>query len=187
VLEAGEYRLKFLARENQEGKMGTFEARFQIPLLGGEERGLRMSSVVWSGQREPLARAVGSVRNTRKTLELHPLIQENRKLIPSITRVFRRDQPLYVYCEVYDPGTDPGAKSPSVTAALSIYRGRVKTFESPPVRVTAFIPGRPQTIPVQLQASLDRLRPGQYTCQLTVVDEWGKKVAFPRSPLLLLP
>src|SRR5260221_5086931 len=30
----------------------------------------------------------------------HPLIQEGRKLVPSITRVYRKDQSLFVYLEV---------------------------------------------------------------------------------------
>jgi hypothetical protein len=31
------------------------------------------------------------------------------------------------------------------------------------------------------------LTPGQYTCQVSVVDTTGKKFAFPRSPMVLLP
>ena len=46
--------LRFLARENQNGKMGTFEMKFTVPDLSKQSSAVRMSSVVWSNQREPL-------------------------------------------------------------------------------------------------------------------------------------
>ena len=36
TLAPGDYRLKFLARENQTGKMGTFETTFKVPDLAHE-------------------------------------------------------------------------------------------------------------------------------------------------------
>jgi VWFA-related protein len=187
MLPAGQYRLKFLARENQTGKMGTFETGFAIPDLSSEKGSLRMSSVVWSSQREPLAAAVGSADNQKKLLAANPLIQEGQKLVPSITHVFRKDQNLYVYFEVYDPSADPDAKTPSVAANLSFYQGRVKAFESAPVRLTQLAASRSSTLPIQFQLPLAKLGPGKYTCQVSVVDELGRKFSFARTPLVLLP
>lgn len=65
TLPPGEYRLKFLARENQTGKMGTFETTFQAPDLA-KSNTLHISSVIWSGQREPLSAAVGSAESQKK-------------------------------------------------------------------------------------------------------------------------
>ena len=44
--------------------------------------------------RDPKRRLVGSAdpKDKEKLLASHPLVQDGRKLIPSITRVFRRDQ-----------------------------------------------------------------------------------------------
>jgi hypothetical protein len=42
-------------------------------------------------------------------------------------------------------------------------------------------------IPVEFQAPLERLQPGEYTCQVNVIDQAGTKFAFARSPLVLLP
>jgi hypothetical protein len=36
---------------------------------------------------------------------------------------------------------------------------------------------------VQLQVPLKGLAPGRYTCQLNVIDEVGRKFAFPRQAL----
>lgn len=187
LLSPGAYRFKVLARENRTGKMGTFETEFQVPDLASQSASLRLSSVVWSSQREPLAAAVGSAEKKDKLLDSHPLVQDGHKLIPSITRVFRRDQNLHVYFEVYDPALEPAQKTPSVAATVSFFRGRTKVFESTPVQATSIPASRSRAVPVQFQLSLATLRPGQYTCQVNIVDEVGRKAAFPRARLVLLP
>ena len=188
VLSPGSYRIKFLVRENLTGKMGTFEARFSVPdLAETAEDALRLSSVVWANQREPLSAAVASAANDKKLLGAHPLIRDGQKLVPSVTRVFRKNQNLYVYFEVYDPGRAGADETPSVSATLSLYRGQTKAFESDPVRVNQTVAGRPGTVAFQFQAPLARLHAGRYICQVNIVDEIGRKFAFPRAPLVLLP
>jgi len=187
TLPPGKYKLKFLARENQTGKMGTFETQFTIPDLTVRRDVLAMSSVVLSNQREPLSAAVGSATNKKKLLDIHPLVADGQKLIPSITRVFRKDQNMFVYFEVYDPVTDPAQKTPSVAATMAFYRGKVKISESEPIRVTQAPKARPHMAPFQFQAPLAKLAPGRYTCQVNVVDELGRKFAFARAPVVVTP
>ena len=62
------------------------------------------------------AAAVGSAQGNRRAMAFHPLISDGQKLVPSITRVFRKDQNLYAYFEVYDPTLDPDGKTPAVAA-----------------------------------------------------------------------
>lgn len=183
VLPPGDYKLKFLARENADGKMGTFETRFTIPDLSATADTVRMSSVVWSNQREPLRSQVGAAEKLKKAANRHPLIQNGQKLAPSITRVYRQNQRLYVYFEVYDPAKEQ--EFPSVSANLTIYRGKRKVFESTPVRLTQFSTERPSTLAFQFQTTLSQLKPGDYTAQINVVDEQGRKFAFSRAPLIL--
>jgi hypothetical protein len=187
TLAPGEYRLKFLARENQTGKMGTFETTFKVPDLSAKTDDLRLSSVVWSSQRQALAEAVGSADINKKTLAANPLIENNRKLIPSITRVFRKAQNLYVYLEAYDPVQDPIDRKPNLLASVSFFKGRVKAFETDPVKLDQTSATRPNVLPIEFQVPLAKLTPGQYTCQVSVVDQTGKKFAFPRAPMVLLP
>ncbi len=131
----GTYTLKFLARENETGKMGTYETKFVIPDLAPDKPDvLKTSSVIWSSQRQVMKESLASADPRKKILESDPLVQDGKKLIPSITHVFRKDQNLYVYMEVYDPGVDASQK-PSVSATLSFYRGNTKSFESAPVRL----------------------------------------------------
>jgi VWFA-related protein len=182
----GKYRLKFLARENQGGKMGTFETDFVVPNLNADSKGLRVSSVVWSGQRQPVAEAIGAGAN-QKLLVNHPLVQDGQKLIPSITRALSTKQNLFVYFEVYDPAQQSGAKTARVVAEVTFYRQGRKAFESAPVQLSALSPNRQGTMPVQFQVPLSSLKPGRYTCQVSVIDENARKFEFLRAPLVVLP
>ena len=182
TLQPGAYTIKVLARENSTGKMGTYEGKFVIPNLNAAAIGsLRVSSVVWSNQREPMKSAVGGVSYDRKGSDSDPLIQDGQKLIPNILRVFRTDQNLYVYMEVYDP-----APTPSVAAALTFYRGRVKAYTSAPVRLTETMSDRAGVMPVRFQIPLSALAPGKYTCQVNIIDEKAGRFAFPRTDLMVV-
>jgi hypothetical protein len=186
TLPPGEYSLKFVARENVTGKLGTFESKFVVPELSAETKWLRTSSVVWSNQREPLTAAVGRAEGDRKLMALHPLIQDGQKLLPSITRVYRQNQALYVYLEVYDPGLDADGKKPQINATLTLFRGKQKAFESEPLQVDQTAQKRAFVVPVQFQIPLSELKAGRYTCQVSLIDELGKKFAFSRAPMVLL-
>ncbi len=185
TLGPGSYTLRFLARENQSGKMGTFETKFAIPDLNAG-KSLRLSSVIWSNQKEPVTAAVGSAGVTKKLLEASPLVQDNHKIVPSITRVFRKDQTMYVYFEVYDPAMDPDRKLPSLSAQVELLLGAKSVYTSPPVRLAKLGTTRPGVAPFAFQIPLAKLPAGQYISQVNVIDENGRKFAFPRSEVVLL-
>ena len=187
TLPPGNFTLKFLARENETGKMGTYETKFVVPDLAPDRPDtLKTSSVIWSSQRQPVSESIATVVEKKKIADSDPLVQDGQKLVPSITHVFRKDQNLYVYMEVYDPGLD-AAQKPSVAATLSFYRGKTRSFESEPVRLDSFLPKRGQTLPVRFQAALAQLAAGRYTCQINLIDETGRKFAFQRTEIVILP
>lgn len=186
TLPPGKYIIRFLARENQTGKMGTYETPpFTIPDMS-TEKGLRISSVIYSSQKDPIAAAVGSAVNDKKALSADPLIQDGQKIVPSITGVFRKDQNMYVYFEVYDPSPDD-QKAPNVAAEVDLYRGARKVYTSAPLQVTKLSTARPGLAPFSFQIPLAKIATGQYTAQVTVIDETGKKFAFPRRAVIILP
>src|SRR4029077_21210761 len=65
LLAPGNYHLKFVVRENQSGRIGSFETDVQIPDL--RKTPLRMSSVVLSSLRVP---------STGKKTAGNPLVQD---------------------------------------------------------------------------------------------------------------
>ena len=184
TLPPGTYTLRFLARENETGKMGTFETRFTIPDLTAEQKYLPISSVVLSYQREKLDATLASAERDRKLIAANPLVRDNQKLIPSVTRVFRKDEEMYVYLEAYQPAAE---KTQMMVASVSFYRGKVKAFETTPLAITQGLNAKSKAVPVSLSVPLDRLQPGRYTCQVSVLAPDSRKFAVWRSNLVLLP
>jgi VWFA-related protein len=183
----GAYKLKFLTRENETGKMGTYEANIVVPDLATDQPAkIKTSSMVLSSQRQPLKSALAKADPNSKVETANPLVEDGQQLVPSITNVFRKDQNLYVYMEVYDPVLGAEQK-PSVAATLAFYRGKNKMFESEPVYLDSFLPQRGQTLPVRFQVPLSKLPTGVYTCQINLIDENGQKFGFQRAEIKVLP
>lgn len=187
TLAPGKYTLRFVARENGEGKVGTFETPFTVPDLSSD-RALRLSSIVLSGQR---SQQDAGVKNKKQLLAQDPLVDASgHKTVPNVTRVFQPGQDLYVYFEVYDPSVPenlpPNVRVSSVAADLALFDGSHKLLETQPVRINRADAKRPGVIPIRLQASLKDLKPGKYLCQVNVIDELGRKFAFPRAPVAVV-
>jgi hypothetical protein len=60
-----------------------------------------------------------------------------------------------------------------------------KAFEVAPLDATRVSDTRPEAVPVQFQLALKDLAPGEYTSQINIVDEVGRKFAFPRAPIVI--
>ncbi|MEP7366312.1 MAG: VWA domain-containing protein [Acidobacteriota bacterium] len=186
TLPPGEYRLKFVARENENGRLGTFETKFVIPDLATEQAWLRTSSVVWGSQRVPLEKTVGAATKNDKAAKNNPLVREGAKLVPSITKVIREGGELFVLFEVYEAGTTP-AQNIDIEASVSLFNRKGKALESEPVVLDIKADAKSPSVPVQLRVPLANLPPGDYLCQVSVVDKASGKFAFHRTPMVILP
>jgi hypothetical protein len=184
VLAPGPYTLKVVTRENVTGTMGTFETGFFVPDLDTELDYLPISSVLLSNHRENVAAMAPSGKNNRRKTERNPLVQDGEKLIPSVTRVFRTDQQMYVYLEAY---RQAAAAALPVTVRVGFYRGKVKAFESEPVELTGSFDTATGAVQVKLGVPLASLQPGKYTCQVSVLAPMDQKFAFWRAPMVVLP
>jgi VWFA-related protein len=169
TLTPGVYSIRFLVRENETGKMGTFETKFTVP-----EKPV-LSTVVWGSQLQAVKSAVGAAEKPKKWMENHPLVSGGQKLMPSVTKVFRNDQKLLGYLEMYD--------GPAAAATVSFFKDGRKVFESSPVQATAS--GRNAT-PLQIEVPLKGIPPGRYQCQVNVVDRAGQRFAWNRTPVTIV-
>ncbi len=177
-LPPGKYHLKFVVRENQTGRMGSFEADINLPEM--KKQPLKMSSIVLASLRQP----------TRKT---SPLVRDGQEYVPNISHVFRRNQHLYLLYEVYGPSRDkvsqnqPKGAKPGIDilSSLQLMQGATKVYETPLVQAKAVnVEGR-DAVAIELDVPLTDLKPGQYLCQLNVIDDVGGSFAFPRFAVLV--
>ncbi len=107
TLLPGKYNIKFLARDDETGRIGTFQTSFVIPNLNKENKRVALSSVVLSGQRAELKDAIYNASKQKERAKedaANPLVLNGLKLIPSVTRVFSKSRDLYVYLQAYQQG-----------------------------------------------------------------------------------
>jgi VWFA-related protein len=172
TLPPGQYRLKVVLRENQTGAIGSYERDVVVPDM--RRAPVKLSSVVLGTQTQAV-----SERNA-----VSPLARNGTMLVPSLTHVVATGQPLYFYYEVYEPAVVQSS-GPRLLTSIAFYRGKTKTYETPLVEVTKLdAPDRKAAI-FQYSVPASALKPGYYTCQVTVVDDVAGTFAFPRLPLLV--
>jgi VWFA-related protein len=185
TLLPGKYIIKFLARDDETGRIGTYQTTFVIPNLNKELKRIPISSVVLSSQRIELKEALyNAVKDKQKEETTNPLVQDGRKLIPSVTRVFSKSRDMYVYLQAYEP--DAPDYQPLV-GFVTFYRTQTKAFETQPTVVTGGLSTRLKTVPLSFSIATDQLSPGEYDCQVTVLDPTGHKAAFWRAPVMVVP
>jgi hypothetical protein len=91
---------------------------------------------------------------------------------------------MYVYLQAYEQNSE---KPEPLVAFVTFYRGQTKAFETAPLPVSDFVNNRLKTIPLKFDLSLEKLVPGRYNCQVTVLDPAAQKAAFWQAPVLLVP
>ena len=183
-LPPGKYHLKFVVRENQTGRMGSFETDLKVPDLKSQP--LKMSSIVLASQLQP----------AKKEATTNPLIRDGSEIIPNVTHVFSSAQHLRLYYEVYDPGkarAQQPAEAGTAKAGIhlltnvALFRGRSKVLESSMVELTELNARDREAGVFQLDLPLSPLKPGFYTCQVNVIDDAAGLFLFPRLALLIRP
>jgi len=186
TLLPGKYTIKILVRDAETGRIGTYQTAIVIPNLNKEEKRIAISSVVLSSQRQDMRDAVFNAAKDKNKAEIqqsvNPLVQDGMKLIPSVTRVFTRGQDMYVYLQAYQQNVETAHP---LIAFVSFYKGQTKAFETPPLQVTESLNNRLKTMPLKFSFSLQKLPPGEYLCQVTVIDASGEKAAFWQAPVML--
>ncbi|MGH9451766.1 MAG: VWA domain-containing protein [Terriglobia bacterium] len=192
VLPPGTYKLKVVARENQTGKMGTFEEPLVLPTVAKGPTNLAVSSIVVSNEISsvPLSRprrgpwAMGAEDN--------PLDMGSKSILPSVTRVFRTNQNLYIYLQSY--GGRPGASVKSrgkraaapPSVALVFFRNGVQISAAGPYPAQTGKSTQSGNASYLTQIPLSKFPPGRYWMQVNVLDPSANQVAFARVPLAIM-
>jgi VWFA-related protein len=204
TLLPGKYSIKFLARDDETGRIGTFQTTFVIPNLNKEAKRIPISAVVLSSQRVDLGDAIydaGKAKDRAKNNAVDPLVHDGKRLIPSVTRVFSTGHRMYVYFQAYKPpspsaqslpnaqlaaSAQPPSSAQSLFAFVSLYLDGKKLFETSPQAVVPSLADRLGTMSLSFDLGVDELPRGSYDCQVTIVDPSAQKVAFWRTAISLV-
>ncbi len=195
TLLPGKYSIKFLARDDETGRIGTYETTFTIPNLNKEEKRIPISSVVLSSQRVELNQALydaAKAKDRQKDDSVNPLVQDGKKLIPSVTRVFSTTREIYVYLQAYKQSAipQPPAAAPNNSqffAYVALFQEGKQVFQTSPISIAPSATNRLGTMPLSFSLGVNSLPAGQYDCQVTILDPQSQKANFWRAPILLVP
>lgn len=197
ALAPGTYEIKFVVRENETGRMGSFQANVTVPEYKKDQ--LKLSSIVLSSQRVPF---------TKKSND--PLISDGVEWIPNVPHVFQQGQHMFLLYQVYDPARaqagesasgqaqhgragmknrdgDAGGSSIRVLTNLELMDNSVKALETPLVAATRLNLPQQNGVGFVVDVPLANLAPGIYTCQVNVIDDAAGSFSFPRLALLVRP
>lgn len=178
VLPPGNYKMKFVVRENQSGHMGSFVSDIAVPDLKKETSPVKVSSIVLGSQLVP---------GTAKKHAANPLDYQNNLLLPNIAHVFSSGQNLYFHYEVYDPAKPKTEGSEHLLTSIAFFSGKIKAFETPVVEAHDLNAPERHAHVFEFSVPLGSLKPGSYTCQVNIIDDAGGAFVFPRTSLTIRP
>ncbi|HEV3481754.1 MAG TPA: VWA domain-containing protein [Candidatus Acidoferrales bacterium] len=188
ILAPGNYRLKLVARENESGKIGTFEENLTVPPRPPAR--ISLSSVLLSSQLVPVeksAEAETKGEGFRAKLATTPLEIAGERIVPSVTRFFTQRQTLYVFFQAYypeKPERNQAFDPATLRAGLMFFRGGVEVNMTPLIEPTQ-IDEKTHTASFRISLPLAKLPSGRYTVQAVVVAAGTQQFAFGRAYLAL--
>jgi VWFA-related protein len=178
ILSPGQYKLKFLARENESGRMGTFEDK--LILAPPQSDQLQLSSVLLSSQVEGVqnsARIKTQALGQDAKMKSTPLDVGGERIVPSVTRVFTNQQTLYVFFQAYLPQKADGT---SLRAGLVFFLNGQRLSDTSLVGPADY-DDKTRTASFRISLPLAGLNIGRYTVQAVVVDAGTSSAAFERN------
>src|ERR1019366_8477070 len=184
ILSPGEYKLKFLVRENESGRIGTFEDKLTLPPQQPER--LQLSTVLLSSQVEA-AQKTAQVKTQAfakdAKMKSSPLEVGGERIIPSVTRMFTDQQTLYVFFQAYLPQK---ADAASLRAGLVFFRNGQRLSDTSMIEPAEYNE-KTRTASFRISLPLGGLNAGRYTVQAIVVDAGTAYAAFARNYFALGP
>jgi VWFA-related protein len=178
IVPPGNYKLKFLARENESGRVGTFESAISVPAAKTDR--LQLSTVLLSSQVETIEKAAQvktKAAGKDAKMKTSPLDVGGEHIVPSVTRVFTDQQTLYVFFQAYLPDK---ADATDVRAGLVFFRNGQRLSDTPMVEPAEYN-DKTRTATFRISLPLAGLISGRYTVQAVVVDAGTTYAAFSRN------
>jgi VWFA-related protein len=188
VLSPGNYKLKFVARENESGKIGTFEENLIVPATQAGK--MMLSSVLLSSQLVNVAKSNEvqiKGQGVRAKLASSPLEMDGQAIVPSVTRFFTPGQTLYVFFQAYLPEKSDKSEPVdlnSLRAGLIFFRNGLQVNSTPLLAPTG-VDVATHTASFRVSLPLGKLPTGRYAVQAIAIAPGTQHSAFGRAYLAL--
>jgi VWFA-related protein len=189
-LKPGEYDLKFLLRENQTGRLSTFQQSLQVPDFSRQV--LSMSSLILSNRLEPANHRANAVKKlaslsgglfTSAPQSADPLVIEGNRIVPNVAKVFAPSDKLYIFFQVYVRPT--GTVSPNLTASLIFHKDGTRFRVVETFQLDQFDERSSDTLTCKFELPLDQFLKGNYFLQVNLIDHNSQQTLTQRNPFVV--
>jgi GWxTD domain-containing protein len=158
VLPPGNYKIDLVTRDVNSGKTGVLKMGFTIPKY--EEEKLSTSTMIMASRIEPLNGRLASGQFVKGSL----------KVIPNATGVYKQDQTLGIYMQVYNVGMDQATLRPSVDIEYLITQKGKEIMRIKEDGKNGLSSINSRQITLARMVPLKDFKPGFYDAQVVIKD-----------------
>ena len=173
VLEPGRYRVDVMLRDTQSGAMGVQHVGFVVPEFPSDR--LSTSSIVLAAKLE----------NTERGASVGPFNIGTTKVIPNLSRTYRRGEPAGIYLQVYNAAIDQTTLKPAADAEYVLLKdGKEISRQTEDWRE---INDANQRLTLTRYIDTRTLAPGEYQIQINIRDHVSGETTSPAAKFTIVP
>ncbi len=166
------YKLQVIVKDQASGKLGAYKGAINPPAQ--EQDRLALSSLVLADRVDWIGRAAEPDER---------FVLGDLKVFPSLDRTFSIDQPLNIYFQIYNAGTDLAKLTPDLNISYRLIHGgnvKLEVVDEKGKSIQFFGAGR---IVVSRQLPLNGLPSGEYQVEIAVLDRISGQQASARDSI----
>ena len=173
ILEPGRYRVDVMLRDVQSGAMGVQRVGFVVPEFPADR--LSASSVVLAAKLE----------NMESGAAVGPFVIGTTKVIPNLSGVFKRNQPVGIYLQIYNAAIDQTSLRPAADAEYVLLKnGKEISKQTEDWRQ---INDAGQRLTLSRLIDSRTLEPGEYQIQIRIRDHVSGETITPSATFTVVP
>ena len=173
ILDPGRYRVDVIVRDIQSGAAGIKQVGFVVPEFPADR--LSASSVVLAARLE----------NVGSGAAIGPFVIGTTKVIPNLSGIFRRNQPVGVYLQIYNAAIDQTTLRPAADAEYVLLKnGKELSKQTEDWRQ---INDAGQRLTLSRLIDSRSLEPGEYQIQIRIRDHVSGQTITPTATFTIVP
>jgi GWxTD domain-containing protein len=173
ILEPGRYRVDVMVRDTQSGAAGVKRVGFIVPEFSVDR--LSASSVVLAA----------TLENMDSGAAVGPFVIGTTKVIPNLSGVFKRNQPVGIYVQIYNAAIDQTTLRPATDAEYVLLKnGKEISKQTEDWRQ---INDAGQRLTLWRLIDSRMLEPGEYQIQIRIRDHVSGQTITPAATFTIVP
>lgn len=173
ILQPGRYRVDLTVRDIETGAFGIKRVGFVVPEFPADR--LTASSLILAAKLENMERGAA----------ITPFTIGTTKVIPNLSAVYQRNQPVGIYLQVYNAAIDQTTLRPAADAEYVLLRNGKELSKQ--VEDWRQINDAGQRLTLSRLIDIRALEPGEYQVQIRIHDHVTGQTIAPSATFTIVP